>query len=68
CTELSERNLSIVTALVPAIGYDRSADLAKQALREGRALREVVKESGVLPENEVDRILDTKRMTEGGVL
>ena len=68
CTELSERNLSIVTALVPAIGYDRSADLAKQALREGRALREVVKESGVLPDDEVDRILDTKRMTQGGVL
>jgi hypothetical protein len=31
-------------------------------------LREVVKESGVLPDDEVDRILDTKRMTQGGVL
>jgi fumarate hydratase class II len=66
--ELVEMNLSTVTALVPAIGYDRSAELAKQALKENRPLREVVKESGVLPESEVDRILDNRRMTEGGVL
>ena len=68
CTELSEKNLSTVTALVPAIGYDRSAQLAKQALVEDRPLREVVKAAGVLPDAEVDRILDTRRMTEGGVL
>jgi fumarate hydratase, class II len=68
CTELSEKNLSTVTALVPAIGYDKSADLAKQALKEDRPLREVVKEAGVLSDEEVDRILDNKKMTEGGVL
>jgi fumarate hydratase, class II len=68
CTELVEKNLSTVTALVPAIGYDRSAELAKQALKEDRPLREVVKEAGVLGEHEVDRILDNKKMTEGGVL
>lgn len=66
-TELVEKNLSAVTALVPAIGYDLSAKLAKQALAEDRPLREVVKaESGLSPE-EVDRILDMKAMTEGGV-
>ncbi|MGH3451351.1 MAG: lyase family protein, partial [Haloechinothrix sp.] len=68
CTELSERNISIVTALVPVIGYDRSAELAKQALREGRPLRDVVKKAGVLDDAEVDRILDISRMTQGGVL
>ncbi|HVL98306.1 MAG TPA: class II fumarate hydratase [Egibacteraceae bacterium] len=68
CTELVEKNLSTVTALVPAIGYDRSAELAKQALVEDRPLREVVKAAGVLPDEEVDRILDNRRMTEGGVL
>jgi fumarate hydratase, class II len=67
CTELSERNLSIVTALVPAIGYDTSAELAKRSLHEDRPLREVVKEAGVLPDDEVDRILDIRAMTEGGV-
>jgi fumarate hydratase class II len=66
--ELSEKNLSTVTALVPAIGYDKSAELAKKALKEDRPLRQVVKEAGLLSDEDVDRILDTKRMTEGGVL
>ena len=65
--ELVEKDLAIVTALVPAIGYDRSAELSKRALTEDRPLREVVKEAGLLPDEEVDRILDIKRMTEGGV-
>ena len=68
CRELVEKDLAIVTALVPAIGYDRSAELSKKALKEDRPLRDVVKESGVLSDEEVDRILDIKRMTEGGVL
>jgi fumarate hydratase class II len=67
-TELVELDLSTVTALVPAIGYDRSAQLAKQAMRENRPLREVVKAAGVLRDDEVDRILDNRRMTRGGVL
>ncbi len=66
--ELAELNLSTVTALVPAIGYDRSSELAKRALAENRPLREVVKESGLLPDAEVDRILDVRRMTGGGVV
>ena len=67
CHELVEKNLSTVTALVPAIGYDASAELAKRALREDRPLREVVKEAGLISDEEVDRILDLKAMTEGGV-
>jgi fumarate hydratase class II len=68
CLELVEKDLANVTALVPAIGYDLSAELAKRSLKEDRTLREVVKESGVLPDDEIDRILDIKRMTEGGVM
>jgi fumarate hydratase class II len=66
--ELVEKDLAIVTALVPAIGYDTSAKLAKQAMAEDRPLREVVAEAGVLSDEELDRQLDIKRMTEGGVL
>jgi fumarate hydratase class II len=66
--ELVEKDLAIVTALVPAIGYDTSAKLAKQAMTEDRPLREVVAEAGVLSDEELDRQLDIKRMTEGGVL
>ncbi|MGH8899219.1 MAG: class II fumarate hydratase [Egibacteraceae bacterium] len=68
CHQLVEADLATVTALVPAIGYDRSAELAKKALAEDRPLREVVRESGVLPDDEVDRLLDIRRMTEGGVV
>jgi fumarate hydratase, class II len=68
CRELVEKDLATVTALVPAIGYDKSAELAKRSLAEDRPLREVVKEAGLLPDDEVDRILDIKRMTEGGIL
>jgi fumarate hydratase class II len=66
--ELVEKDLAIVTSLVPAIGYDTSAKLAKRALSEDRPLREVVAEADVLDEDELDRQLDIKRMTEGGVL
>src|SRR5690606_6640094 len=66
--ELVEKDLAIVTALVPAIGYDTSARLDKQAMEQDRPLREVVAEAGVLSDEELDRRLDIKRMTEGGVL
>jgi fumarate hydratase class II len=66
--ELVEKDLAIVTALVPAIGYDTSAKLAKQAMAQDRPLREVVAEGGVLSDEELDRLLDIKRMTQGGVL
>ncbi|MTV26623.1 class II fumarate hydratase [Nitriliruptoraceae bacterium ZYF776] len=62
-----ERSLMQVTALVPEIGYERSAGLAKQAHKEGKTLREVAIEDGV-DEALLDRVLDYKRMTEGGVL
>jgi fumarate hydratase class II len=68
CRALVEADLSLVTALVPAIGYDTSAKLAKQAMTENRPLREVVKEANVLADEEVDRVLDTTRMTKGGIL
>ncbi len=65
--ELVERSLMQVTALVPEIGYERSAGLAKKAHKTGQTLREVALEDGVA-EQTLDRVLDYKRMTEGGVL
>ena len=62
-----ERSLMQVTALVPEIGYERSAALAKKALEEDKTLREVALEDGVDAAT-LDRVLDYKRMTEGGVL
>jgi fumarate hydratase, class II len=65
--ELVERSLMQVTALVPEIGYERAAELAKRAHKQGKTLREVAVDDGV-DEALLDRVLDYKRMTEGGVL
>jgi fumarate hydratase, class II len=65
--QMVERSLMQVTALVPEIGYERSAGLAKKAHKTGQTLREVALEDGV-PEETLDRVLDYKRMTEGGIL
>jgi fumarate hydratase class II len=64
---LVERSLMQVTALVPEIGYERAAALAKRAHKEGRTLREVAVDDGV-DAALLDRVLDYKRMTQGGIL
>ncbi|HEU4750810.1 MAG TPA: class II fumarate hydratase [Acidimicrobiia bacterium] len=66
--ELVERNVVIVTALNPHIGYDNGARVAKEALATGKSVRQVVLELGLMSEEELARALDLKRMTEGGVL
>ncbi len=63
CRELVQRSLMLVTALTPHLGYDRAAEVAKQALASGRTLREVVLERGLLDEATLDRALDPMGMT-----
>ena len=65
---LLEQDVIIVTALVPTIGYDKAAEVAKKAFAEGRGVREVAIEMEVLPEEELDAALDLRPMTEGGVV
>lgn len=65
--ELMERTLMTVTALVPLIGYDASAEVAKQAFAENKSLREVVLAKGLLSEAEFDSAMDVRKMTEGGM-
>jgi fumarate hydratase class II len=67
CRELLERNPSIATALNPYIGYDRAAQVAKQAAREGRSVRAVVDEQELLPADQVEEALDVRSMTEPGL-
>jgi fumarate hydratase class II len=64
--ELLERNVIVVTALNPHIGYDNGAVVAKEALATGRSVREIVLEKGLMSEEELDAALDLKKMTEGG--
>ena len=65
--QLLEGNLSLGTALAPHIGYDAAASLAKEAFKEGRTVRELAKEKGVLPDDELERVLDARSMTEPGI-
>jgi fumarate hydratase class II len=63
CRETVERNLALATALAPAIGYDRAAEISKEAHRSGRTVREVAMEQSVLPPDELDAVLDPMSMT-----
>lgn len=62
------KNPILVTALNPIIGYLKGAEVAKEALATNRTIREVAVEKGYLTEEEADRALDARRMTEGGIL
>jgi fumarate hydratase class II len=62
--EMVERGLAIVTTLVPVIGYDASAAIAKEAQKSGRTVREVASETTDLSAADLDRILDPGSMTE----
>lgn len=66
--QLAESNLVVVTALNPRIGYDMGAKVAKEAYASGRTIREVVLDMGLMEPEELDRVLDIKRMTKGGIL
>jgi fumarate hydratase class II len=63
CGNLLEQSLALVTALVPEIGYDRAADLAKQAHKTGKTLRELALKNGIDAEI-LDELLDPASMTE----
>ena len=67
CLWLVERSLMAVTALVPRIGYKEAARVAQEAHRTGKTVREVVLRLGLVPEGELDRLLDLSSMTEPGI-
>jgi len=58
CVSYIEQSLALCTGLVPAIGYDKAAAIAKDAYSEGKTVREVAIEKRLLPDNELNQILD----------
>jgi fumarate hydratase class II len=66
--QLVEESLAMVTSLAPRIGYDAAAEIAKESWKTGRTVRELARERRVLPDDELERALDARRMTEGGLL
>jgi aspartate ammonia-lyase len=67
CSYWVERSAALATALAPQIGYAKAAEISKQSVKEGVLIREMVKRDKVLPDNEVDEVLDLRKMTEIGV-
>ncbi|HEY2066124.1 MAG TPA: aspartate ammonia-lyase [Gemmatimonadaceae bacterium] len=62
-----ERSAALATALMPHIGYARAAELSKQSVKEGVLVRDMVKRDKLLPADEIDDVLDLRKMTEIGV-
>ena len=62
-----DRNPILVTALNPVIGYELGAKIAKRAYAEGRTVKEVALEMTDLTPEELDEILDPRKLTEGGI-
>lgn len=65
CAELIEGSLAMCTSLVPVIGYDASAAIAKKAFAEGKTVRQVALEEGVVSAERLQELLDPTSMTSG---
>ncbi len=66
CRALAESSAALATALCPALGYKKSAEIAKKCNRTGIPVRQIVLEEGLLPEEELDRYLSLMDMTQAG--
>jgi fumarate hydratase class II len=66
CRELLELNPAMATALNPRLGYDLASEIAKEATETGESVRRVVLRRGLIPEKELDELLDVRGLTEGG--
>ena len=64
CNAAVEKSLSMVTSLNPLIGYEKASELAKEAFKTGKTIRELCIEKNILPEDQLNEALDPFRMTE----
>ena len=64
CRRMVENSIGLVTALNPLIGYEKSAEIAKEALASGRSVTEIVLEKGYLSQEELEEVLSPQSMTK----
>ena len=67
CRELMDRSTAVATALSPYIGYAATAEIAKESVKSGQPIRDVVLARGLLDAATLDRILSAEAMTRPGV-
>lgn len=63
----AEKSISIVTALNPIIGYSRAAEIAKEAMKTHRSIMDVIREKNLMPEKELNKVLDLMKLTKPGL-
>ncbi len=66
CAELLDASLMTITALAPEIGYDKCSDLAKQAHKEGKTIKQLVGELNLMPAERLEELMDYDAMTRPG--
>jgi aspartate ammonia-lyase len=66
CAHYVEHSIGTVTALNPVIGYERSTELAAEAARSGRGILELIREKGILSEQQIADVLNPMAMTGQG--
>ncbi len=66
CRRCVDRSIGTVTALNPVIGYDKSTELAREAMKTGRGILELVREKKLLTEEQIAKVLDPAAMTGQG--
>ncbi len=67
CNEGVERSLALATALASKVGYSKAAEIAKRSQESGRTIRDVAKEMEIASDDELDKLLDLRQLTESGV-
>jgi aspartate ammonia-lyase len=67
CRELMDRSTAVATALSPYIGYAKTADIAKESVKTGKPIRELVLEHGLMDARQLDRVLSADAMTRPGI-
>ena len=62
CRDLVENSVGIITVICPQVGYQVAADIAKEAIRTGKPVRELLKAAKIMSDEEVDAMLDPDKM------
>jgi len=67
CRELLDRSTAVATALSPYIGYAKTAEIAKESVKTGKPIRDLVLERKLLDPKQLDAILSVEEMTTPGI-
>lgn len=67
CRYFVENSVGIITAICPYVGYQKAAEIAKEAIKTGESVRKLIIEKGLLAKEQMDEIMDPVQMTEPGI-